>query len=637
MIASLSQLNPNPTLGFLTTDHLVYNLTNYQTLIGRNPEMTIILNHPSISKEHAKIEFELSDDLTSSSSCYITDLNSSAGTYVNSKRLPANQPSKLKENDRIQFGKDTTQYIISFNEKYFKNQSERSKKKFDFPIVDNKISLVNSQNYESAKINHLAQKGIKFNTGEINYNFDDDNNNNNNIDNIKEELNYDDINNNINNANPEFKIIENEEEATMKDSAKYKPNTFAIQSQIHHEQIQQQPSSLYQEIYKQNSSLESKLKEKTSELSNITSLYEQLNDKYNKLNAKHNALMIYASDIQKKNDTLELLIKEQENKLTNINSQDIMKQLKEKEKIITHLQSENEIYKNELSKLKSSLTSSPTNPFKLEENINKLIDEYLKENMKLKQIINKYITYEKGCNQKWNELIISNETLTTENSRLKTEWSNDLTKYQMLLEAADKRLSCALAQVPKNFNGFNIKKEEAAKYLVEQMNACLEEKNKLLKDNTVINKKNVELSLENEKLKDEILQNEIKLKNKDVGELKAKIEELEDMVTKYKEAYNPSKILDYEDMVVRMDLQIKEKDKIIEEYKFKFDNVMKNQNFLNFDDRQVVSSVSEVLKEKDKVIKNLKDKIIDYSSGNDQVNQELEMFMKQQQHKDNNI
>jgi hypothetical protein len=65
---------------------------------------------------------------------------------------------------------------------------------------------------------------------------------------------------------------------------------------------------------------------------------------------------------------------------------------------------------------------------------------------------------------------------------------------------------------------------------------------------------------------------------------------------------------------------------------------MKNQNFLNFDDRQVVSSVSEVLKEKDKVIKNLKDKIIDYSSGNDQVNQELEMFMKQQQqHKDNNI
>ena len=46
------------------------------------------------------------------------------------------------------------------------------------------------------------------------------------------------------------------------------------------------------------------------------------------------------------------------------------------------------------------------------------------------------------------------------------------------------------------------------------------------------------------------MQNEIKLKNKDVGELKAKIEELEDMVTKYKEAYNPSKILDYEDMVV---------------------------------------------------------------------------------------
>ena len=56
---------------------------------------------------------------------------------------------------------------------------------------------------------------------------------------------------------------------------------------------------------------------------------------------------------------------------------------------------------------------------------------------------------------------------------------------------------------------------------------------------------------------------------------------------------------------------------------------MKNQNFLNFDDREIVNSVSQALKEKDNVIKNLKDKLIDISSGN--VN---DPFAK---NKDNNI
>ena len=83
-------------------------------------------------------------------------------------------------------------------------------------------------------------------------------------------------------------------------------------------------------------------------------------------------------------------------------------------------------------------------------------------------------------------------------------------------------------------------------------------------------------------------------------------------------------------MIVRMDLQIKEKDSLIIQYKEKLDNIMKNTTFLNFDDREIVNSVSQVLKEKDNVIQNLKDKLIDKAAGNFNYNDILK-------NKDNNV
>ena len=88
---------------------------------------------------------------------------------------------------------------------------------------------------------------------------------------------------------------------------------------------------------------------------------------------------------------------------------------------------------------------------------------------------------------------------------MRKEWQNDIDKYNSIIEVNDKRMSCALAQLPKTFDKFNIKKEEAAKFLVEQMNIYIKEKANLLKENSELNKKATDLSFENEKLKDEIL------------------------------------------------------------------------------------------------------------------------------------
>jgi hypothetical protein len=55
-------------------------------------------------------------------------------------------------------------------------------------------------------------------------------------------------------------------------------------------------------------------------------------------------------------------------------------------------------------------------------------------------------------------------------------------------------------------------------------------------------------------------------------------------------------------------------------YKNKMDNFLKNNTFLNFDDREVVNSVSRVLNQKDQVIQSLKNKIIDNEINNEIIN-----------------
>jgi len=392
-------------------------------------------------------------------------------------------------------------------------------------------------------------------------------------------------------------------------------------------QGQNQNQSLYQEIYSKNNLLQIELKSKNNEIKNLTSLYNQLQDNYNKLNAKHNALMIYASDIQKKNDVLELEIQEKnilisdnkniskENKENDPNF-NMNKILIEKEAMINHLQEENQLLKLNLEKIKQRLIGDGDKNNLENQNISNLIDklnnEYLSEAIKYKQIINKYLSYETTCSKKWNELIMANDTLKEKVRSLNNNWNEDIKKYNNILRNNDVRLQSALEKISDKISGnFNIKKEEAAKYLVEQTRIIMGEKEHLIKENSILNKKNAELEIENIKLKEEITQMELDRKNGDNKALLAKIEELKDAIKKKDIMYDPEKIINYQNIILELDLKNKEKDKLIMNYKNKMDNFLKNNTFLNFDDREVVNSVSRVLNQKDQVIQSLKNKIID--------------------------
>ena len=150
----------------------------------------------------------------------------------------------------------------------------------------------------------------------------------------------------------------------------------------------------------------------------------------------------------------------------------------------------------------------------------------------------------------------------------------------------------------------------------EQMNIFLGEKNHLLQANSILTKKNTELEIENNKLKKEITQIEINKRNGDTKVLLSKIEELKDVIKKKDIMYDPEKNINYQNIILDLDLKNKQKDKLIREYKNKMDNFLKNNTFLNFDDREVVNSISKVLNHKDQVIQSLKNRIIDNDINN---------------------
>jgi len=483
--------------GNLKTDNNeTYILPSEINKIGRNPLTNIIvLNHQSISKDHALIEF------SSNGSVSISDLNSSNGTFVNGEKIPSNLKYNLNQGDIIRFGKDPT--IFTFNK---------------LPIN------INNNNFYNNNSN--------FNT----YNNSQNNNNN---------------NNNINQRNN-------------------------LQSQV---------------FYKQK------------QLENVSLSYTQLSEEYKKLNAKHTALMHYASDLQKKNDILEYEIREQNYKIEKLQNTELGKIITEKESIIKILQNENDFYNKELQKIKNSFNSNS-----LSNQLDIIINEYLTQISKLKRENEEYKSMFHNSDRKWNELIKINDSLQLQINTINKHWSDDSMKYNELLNENDRKLNEALNQIPLCYNNFNIDKEQAAIYLVNQVNLYLNEKQNLLNENEDLNRKIVDLINENDKLKNEITIIESKFSNYDMKELMERNSELEDALIQLEKANDVEKKINYEDTIKRLNKEINQKEQIIIELKEKLVKSMHNSN-LFFDEKEVVNSISQALRNRDNQIEQLKNEL----------------------------
>ena len=220
LMESLSEQNEEKIYGYLKSEDLIYKLDNITNIIGRDTNCTIVLNHPSISKQHAKIEI----DVQSSFNAFLTDLNSTHGTFINDMKLNQNQSIKLKSGDVLSFGQSDIKYTF-LNYKPRIELGSSNNNNFDYKIKDNKISLVNETEYENASMNHFNGMNLNSNNKLNSIKYNNLNNLNlNNLDNNEDDkVNINNNKNGINdmNNNEEEENIENIDEELINSQDNY--------------------------------------------------------------------------------------------------------------------------------------------------------------------------------------------------------------------------------------------------------------------------------------------------------------------------------------------------------------------------------------------------------------------------------
>ncbi|KAK3829754.1 MAG: hypothetical protein J3R72DRAFT_456648 [Linnemannia gamsii] len=87
--------------------------------IGRLPMCDLEMEHPSLSRYHAIIQFK------SSGETFLYDLNSSHGTKVNKSKIPPQMHVKIKPGDQLRFGESTRIYLFQTEEVVDQEEEEK--------------------------------------------------------------------------------------------------------------------------------------------------------------------------------------------------------------------------------------------------------------------------------------------------------------------------------------------------------------------------------------------------------------------------------------------------------------------------------------------------------------------------------
>ena len=427
-------------------------------------------------------------------------------------------------------------------------------------IQDGKITLVNENNIRPATINHLKNK------------------------NFFQNINYNENEGITNNTFPFQKInpIINEEEERINILKSIDNMTFKNKSDEYNDEITS---------YNKNDIMK-ELENKNNELKKMTELFDQLSEEYSKLNAKHNALMVYASDLQKKLDLYS--IQKTNNNKSRMEIDDMTNRiLQEKDNMISVLQNQVNYYKEICNSInKNSLGMNNIND-DIQNQINNLSKYYIKENKRLKNQLKKYSAIDFEVFEKEINIQIDN--------------------FNQILNNYNNRLNDALSQIPEFFN--RDQKEEAAKYLISQVNNFMSENQKLFSDNFRLNTQVKELQAQLNSNN-----NNISFSEEENNDLENRIEELESLVktlsknqSNLNNNQNNNFQLNNNEIQIRECLnntmnEIKEKDKIIADLKNQLIETSNKHN-LNFDDKEVVNSMSKKLYEKDSIIQNLQNQL----------------------------
>jgi len=662
--------------GLLKTTKEVYKLSRQRTSIGRNRNCQIVINNNTVSKDHAIIEFD--EDYN----CIIKDLNSSNGTYVNGEKLKTT-PMRLRTGDKIQFGKYEVDFIfesfhlsndtktepdlaMELNKNSFgmNNQMIDSLQfdQYNRPFKDGKINLVNENEISYPKINHFQNKNNNLNdyrnsSNGMNYNYrnsdinnrqlDLDNNSNNIIynKNINDNMNNN-LNNNINNYENEDEYYNNKNNNLNNNSNN---NNYLMNSDYTFKNKVDELEKRIDILDKEKQEINSALNDKINELKQMTVLFDELNEEYSKLNSKHNALMVYSSDIQKKLDLSNLKINDY--KKQSYNEKEFNKILSQKNNMISILQNEVNFYKDLCNK-KNVQQEMPfsynqqmynNNNQQLNNKLNTISDVFINENKKLKKKLEQYKNTINDIQKNNNNNINNKNNINF--IEFETQINYQIDNFNNIIKDYNSKLSDALNKITELFESNN--KEEAAKYLVEQINEYMLENQKLMSENAKLNTQNLELQslLNAEQQNNSLLNNNNNNKNNiseldtennlsnnyEINSLKNRIDGLENMVENLK-TINNNKLNNennnLREAFVNVLNELKSKENTVEELQNELKDTIKRNN-MNFDDNQIVNSISQKLKEKDNTIQNLENNIKSNEiSENENINLKIEEIRK---------
>ena len=621
----------NTFYGNLKTLKEVYKLTKQRVSIGRDKNCTIVINNNTVSKDHAILEFD--EDFN----CIIKDLNSSNGTYVNGQKLKT-VPLKLRSGDKIKFGKYDIEYIFEsanmlndtkteqeITMKLSENINEQNEQKEEIShtetnniIKDGKISLVNENELSYPKMNHFQNnKNIIYSFGNSNgMNYDSEQNlinkNIHNKLNNKNQTNFE-KNNKINNNEDE--IVEqytNNSNVYNKNS-----NNYLINNEYEYKNQFEQFEKKIEILEKEKEDMKELINEKTIKLKKLNNLFDELNEEYSKLNSKYNSLISYSSDIQKKLDQANEEISELKSK-NNLNEENNLNELlNQKDNIISIMQNEINYYKELCNKKGISLNNQEDNN-KINTKLNTISNIFVNENNKLKQKLEFYKNkIKKEENNKINNINFK---------QFETQINYQIDNFNNIISTYNSKLLDSLNKLSEIFDTNN--KEEAAKYLVEQINEYMIENQKLISENSKLNTQILELQsilnaeYKSDKLKTKQNFNNFELdesniemnanNNSEINKLKNKIYEMESIVEKLKNINKNNKYEnDYnylKDSFVNILNELKQKEKLVQDLQMKLKDVIQRNNN-NFDENQLVTSLSQKLKEKDNIIQKMKNHV----------------------------
>jgi pSer/pThr/pTyr-binding forkhead associated (FHA) protein len=628
----------------------------------------------------------------------IRDLNSSNGVTINNQKLKNGKFTSIKTGDLIKFGKETSPYTFenNLNQLQVSMTTLTDEQTLVYPslIRDERISLVDETGYKKATRNHLENRYILDESSLKNKNsgvsslqekYNDTEKNENQIQNkyyeklsknpypsnkitTKNNLSqsssqYGDnidspkFNNslqesqNLNpNNNPQnIKINQNNDLNMTFKNSKENPISLRNMQPIIDSNLYENLKSKIDIFSKDNKSLSEKnlqletlILQKTNENKKLSNNIESINENYSKLNAKHNALLLYASDIQKKIDLVLLDLEEKKVEIHKFTTTDWGKTILEKDSLNKLLQNEIQLLKSEYSKIKNFIADK--NELNASnQRLDTLLQNYLNENKKYKKIVEEYRARENECNKKWNELIKENNQNSEKSLLIQTLLNQQIEHFNNIISDYDKRVIDCLNNIPQILE--DPKKSEAAQYLINQMNLIMEEKRKLMKENSLMEERIHILNFENEKLKAEI--NLVQADKNTISnnqhpysnfesinkQLKMKIEELEDLVTQFKMTNSPNKIAELEQQIISSNEKICEKEKKIESLMIKFKEFSKKTNMV-FDEREIVTSLSNALKERDLIIISLKNQLRDIKEVQKVKNVEIENLNRQLERSD---